>query len=113
MHELTAERGRCQPRVSNARKVVLYVLLSLDGVAEDPDEFVTDWDDPMDANLAGVIATQNAVILGRRSYDEWARFWPASEIQPFATFINGSRSTSRHLDRSTGSGPTRLSSTVS
>jgi len=43
----------------------------------------------MDANLAAVIATQDAVILGRRSYNEWAEFWPSSEIQPFATFING------------------------
>src|SRR5690349_5064276 len=43
----------------------------------------------MDANLAAVIATQDAVILGRRSYDEWSRFWPSSQIEPFATFING------------------------
>src|SRR6266487_6881546 len=71
------------------RKVVLYELLSLDGVAEDPDRFVIDWDEAMDANLAAVIATQDAVILGRRSYDEWAEFWPGSEIEPFATFING------------------------
>jgi len=71
------------------RKVVLYELLSLDGVAEGPDKFFTDWDEAMDANLAAVIATQDAVILGRRSYDEWSEFWPGSEIEPFATFING------------------------
>jgi dihydrofolate reductase len=71
------------------RKVVLYELLSLDGVAEDPDKFVTDWDEAMDANLAAVIASQDAVILGRRSYDEWSEFWPGSEIEPFAEFING------------------------
>jgi dihydrofolate reductase len=71
-----------------ARKVVAYELLSLDGVAEDPDQFIDDWDDFMDANLAGVIAPQDAVILGRRSYDEWAEFWPSSDIQPFAKFIN-------------------------
>jgi len=70
------------------RKIVVYELLSLDGVAEDPDRFFTDWDDAMDANLAAVIATQDAVILGRRSYDEWVRFWPGSEIEPFASFIN-------------------------
>ena len=78
-----------QPEVLSVRKIVVYELLSLDGVAEDPDEFFTDWDDAMDANLAAVIAAQDAVILGRRSYDEWAEFWPGSEIQPFATFING------------------------
>jgi dihydrofolate reductase len=42
----------------------------------------------MDADLAAVIATQDAVILGRRSYTAWAQFWPSSEIEPFATFIN-------------------------
>ena len=71
------------------RKVVVYELLSLDGVAEAPDSFFTDWDDMMQANLAAVIAAQDAVILGRRSYGEWAEFWPGSNIQPFATFING------------------------
>ena len=56
----------------------------------------------MDANLAAVIATQDAVILGRRSYAEWAQFWPDSGIEPFATFINGVTkhvATSTPLDR--------------
>jgi dihydrofolate reductase len=70
------------------RKIVIYELLSLDGVAEAPDAFFTDWDDFMDANLAAVIGTQDAVVLGRRSYAEWAEFWPRSDIEPFATFIN-------------------------
>lgn len=69
------------------RKIVVYELLSLDGVAEAPDSFFG-WDDALDAKLAAVIATQDAVILGRRSYTEWAQFWPSSQIQPFATFIN-------------------------
>jgi dihydrofolate reductase len=84
------------------RKIVVYELLSLDGVAEDPDGFFADWDDAMEANLADVIATQDAVILGRRSYTEWAQFWPNSEIEPFATFINGVTkyvATSTPLDR--------------
>jgi dihydrofolate reductase len=80
------------------RKVVVYELVSLDGVAEDPDAFITDWDDAMDANLAAVIASQDAVILGRRSYTEWARFWPSSDIEPFATFING---VAKHVATST------------
>ena len=69
------------------RKVVVYELLSLDGVAEAPDRFFG-WDDALDANLAAVIASQDAVILGRRTYAEWAQFWPTSQIEPFATFIN-------------------------
>jgi len=83
------------------RKIVVYELLSLDGVAEAPDTFFG-WDDALDARLAAVIATQDAVILGRRSYTEWAQFWPNSEIEPFATFINGVTkyvATSTPLDR--------------
>ncbi len=71
------------------RSVVLYTLLSLDGVATSPDDFILDWDDRLDANLAEVIAEQDAVLLGRGMYEEWAAYWPTSDIEPFATFING------------------------
>jgi dihydrofolate reductase len=71
------------------RKVVAYELLSVDGVAEEPSQFITDWDGAMDENLGRVIATQDAVFLGRRTYDDWAEFWPNSAIEPFASFING------------------------
>ena len=85
------------------RKIVVYELLSLDGVAEAPETFHTDWDDDvMDANLSAVIDPQDAVILGRRSYDEWVRFWPESRIEPFASFINAVTKyvvTSTPLDR--------------
>jgi dihydrofolate reductase len=76
-------------RVPLMRKVVAMELLSLDGVAEDPNQFMTAWDEEMDAFGAEVIATQDAVILGRTSFDEWAAFWPGSDIEPFSTFING------------------------
>lgn len=71
------------------RKLVAYELLSFDGVAEHPDEFITDFDDVMRENLGRVIATQDTVLLGRRTYDEWAAFWPSSDIEPFSSFING------------------------
>ena len=70
------------------REVIAYELLSLDGVAEQPDEFITDFDDVMLENLGRVIATQDTVLLGRRTHDDWAAFWPTSEIEPFASFIN-------------------------
>jgi len=70
------------------RQVVVYELLSLDGVAESPDQFFSDWDDEMDARLGEVIGSQDAVILGRRSYDDWSAYWPGKDIQPFSDFIN-------------------------
>lgn len=71
------------------RKVVAGLFVSLDGVADQPDQFVTDMDDTMEENLARGIAAQDAVVLGRRTYDDWAGFWPDSPIEPFASFING------------------------
>jgi dihydrofolate reductase len=84
------------------RKVIVGGYLSLDGVAEAPYRFFGEWDDVVDAGIPRTIATQDAVILGRRSYDEWVEFWPTSAIEPFATFINGVAkyvATSTPLDR--------------
>src|SRR3954467_8863607 len=41
--------------------------------------------DPLTAEM---IAEQDAVLLGRKTYDDWSAFWPQSTIEPFATFIN-------------------------
>ena len=37
---------------------------------------------------ARLIGAQDAVLLGRGMYDEWSRYWPTSDEQPFADFIN-------------------------
>jgi dihydrofolate reductase len=34
------------------------------------------------------VVLQDSVLLGRRTYDEWSQYWPASDTQPFADFIN-------------------------
>ena len=73
------------------RKVVAYELLSLDGVAEGPDDFITEFDDVMEENLGRVIATQDAVLLGRRTYDAWVHFWPERHDGLFTPFINNVR----------------------
>jgi dihydrofolate reductase len=70
------------------RKVVVYTLVSVDGVAQDPETFLFDFDETMEANLAEVIERQDVVLLGREMYDEWSRYWPQSDDQPFADFIN-------------------------
>ncbi|MFL6108117.1 MAG: dihydrofolate reductase family protein [Marmoricola sp.] len=78
------------------RKVVLYTLMSLDGAVDEPALYFSpdvgsgppQFDPEMDAGEAEVIDTQDTVLLGRRMYDEWVRFWPALVDQPFADFIN-------------------------
>jgi dihydrofolate reductase len=74
--------------VLGVRKVIVYELLSLDGVAEAPQTFFR-WDEVVDKKLDGDIAKQDAVIIGRRTYAEWGAFWPSADFEPFAGFING------------------------
>lgn len=70
------------------RKLISYLFISLDGVVEAPDRFLRD-DLYQDlAPLDETIAEQDAVLLGRKTYEEWSMFWPDANIEPFATFIN-------------------------
>ncbi len=86
------QRGnRAFGEAEHLRKVVVYTLVSVDGVAEAPEQFVRDFDKVMEANLTEVIEAQDVVLLGRVMYDEWANYWPSSDDQPFADFINGVR----------------------
>ena len=67
------------------RNVVLYQLLSLDGVAEEPGDWISDGGPEVFANLGRTIATQDDVLLGRGTYDYWVGYWPTSTIEPFAS----------------------------
>jgi dihydrofolate reductase len=73
------------------RNVVLYQLLSLDGVAEEPGDWMSDSGPEVFANLARTIESQDDVPLGRGTYDYWVGYWPNSDVEPFASFINGVR----------------------
>ena len=76
------------------RDVVLYTLLSLDGVAEEPGDWMFEADEELFTNLGDVIGSQDDVLLGRGTFDYWAEYWPTSNVQPFADFIN---STTKHV----------------
>ena len=77
--------------------IVLYTLVSLDGATEDPHRYFPEtgdrhgapvFDDDLGRHEAQMLARQRAVLLGRRTYDQWSRYWPTSDEQPFADFIN-------------------------
>jgi len=77
--------------------IVLYTLVSLDGATEDPRRYFPEtgdgtgapvFDDELARLEEEMIDRQGAVLLGRRTYDEWSRYWPTSTEQPFADFIN-------------------------
>ena len=80
------------------RNVVVLHWLSLDGVAEEPSDWFFD-DGPELFDLIGrVIETQDDVLLGRGTYDYWVDYWPTSQVEPFASFINATR---KHVATST------------
>ena len=71
------------------RKVVSSLYVSLDGVTSSPEKWQFDHFDPgVMASLGASVASQDNVLLGRVTYEEWAAFWPTSRNEPFATFIN-------------------------
>lgn len=71
------------------RKLTSTLFISIDGVVESPDKYVrSDMYEDFPAELDAALSEQDAVLLGRRIYEEWSAFWPASNIEPFATFIN-------------------------
>lgn len=71
------------------RKIVGYLLMSLDGVVEEPSDWLEHFDEDADQNMVEVINAQDAVLLGRVMYQQWAAHWPtATDPQSFADFIN-------------------------
>jgi dihydrofolate reductase len=71
------------------RTVYAGLFSSLDGVVERPNEWQHAFDDEMGAALARMLDGQDAVLLGRVTFTEWAGYWPTSADEPFASWING------------------------
>jgi len=75
------------------RKVVSGLFISLDGVAESPDQWQFEFDEEMGAALTTTLETTDTVLLGRVTYSEWAGYWPtvtSGEDVEFANWINNS-----------------------
>ena len=75
------------------RKIVAGLLMSLDGVVESPGEwgFSRYFNDEMREGISIGIAESDAVLLGRRTYLEFAELWPkqGSDVL-MADFLNHS-----------------------
>jgi len=75
------------------RKLIATELVSMDGVAESPDEWAFSYtDDEMQAEDASGMAASDAMLLGRMTYEEFASFWPnQSGGDPMVDYINSVR----------------------
>ena len=71
------------------RKIVSGLSISLDGVIEDADRWMGPWFNPeLGQAIGSMIAAQDAMLLGRVSYDEFAAFWP-QQTGDMADSMNG------------------------
>ncbi|WP_436771309.1 dihydrofolate reductase family protein [Yinghuangia sp. YIM S09857] len=75
------------------RKLVSGLFVSLDGVAESPDQWQFAFDAEMGAALAESLEKADTIMMGRVTYSEWAGYWPTvtgGEDADFAKWINTS-----------------------
>ncbi|MGW0769113.1 dihydrofolate reductase family protein [Streptomyces sp. NPDC002676] len=75
------------------RKVVSGLFVSLDGVAQSPNEWQFEFDEEMGAALARTLETADTILLGGVTFTEWAGYWPtvtSGEDAGFAKWINES-----------------------
>lgn len=74
------------------RKIVAGLFMSLDGVVESPEEWGFQYmNGELLEEIAAGIAQADSVLLGRRTYLEFAQMWPSqgSDV-PMADFLNSS-----------------------
>jgi dihydrofolate reductase len=69
------------------------LFISLDGVIESPETWHFDYfNDEMGAAIGELMAGNDAMLLGRQTYDEFADYWPKADANdPLTAKMNGSR----------------------
>ena len=71
------------------RKIVSGLFISLDGVIERANEWMGPWFSPELGQAVGsMIAAQDAMLLGRVTYEEFAAHWP-QQTGEMADTMNG------------------------
>jgi dihydrofolate reductase len=74
------------------RKVVAHLIATLDGVVRFDavmDTIMKERDEEVLPDFFERVAKEDAMLLGRVTYQEWAAYWPTSTHEPFASHING------------------------
>lgn len=71
------------------RKVSAWLFISLDGVVEAPHLWQEGlMDDDMLGDIISQINAEDAIFMGRVTYQEFAPYWSTSTEEPFASHIN-------------------------
>lgn len=75
-------------------KIVAGLFMSLDGVIESPDQWhFPYWSDEMGEVVGGQLATSDAMLLGRITYEGFAAYWPqqSEDENEMAGFMNNTQ----------------------
>jgi dihydrofolate reductase len=75
-------------------KIAVHEFITLDGVFDDPRwTFDFPFDPKMGEAIGGVMGSSEAILLGRRTYEQFAPAWSArtAEEDPGAPFMNDSQ----------------------
>ena len=72
------------------RKIIAGLFISLDGVVEAPETWHFPYfNDEMGEAVAAQAAQSDTMLLGRRTYEDFAAYWPnQSSEEPFADVMN-------------------------
>jgi dihydrofolate reductase len=72
------------------RKISANFFISLDGVVESPDKWHFPYfNEEMGQAVEAGMKDSDAMLLGRKTYEEWAAYWPnTSADEPFSDYIN-------------------------
>ena len=72
------------------RKIMAGLFISLDGVVEAPETWHFPYfNDEMGEIVGAQMGAAGTMLLGRRTYDEFAAYWPSAEDGDFAARMNG------------------------
>jgi dihydrofolate reductase len=73
------------------RKIVAGLFISLDGVVEAPDQWQMPYmNDEIGEFITWHLVNAGALLLGRKTYQEFAGFWPhETEMNEMADLLNG------------------------
>lgn len=76
------------------REIVAVEFVSVDGVAEAPEKWTTPFlDDEVGQAMQSGMDASDAMLLGRRTYEDFVAYWPDKTAQddPYADYINATQ----------------------
>jgi dihydrofolate reductase len=78
MRRIAEAHKRAAAERANRTRITAAEFVTLDGVVEDPNEWVAN-DDQLQAAIGAQMTTTDAILLGRVTYEGFASHWPAQK----------------------------------